>query len=98
MVEAVSDRILIRREAEQEKIGNILTTVHGREKPPVGTVVSVGPGRMKSKNLVPTSVKEGDRVAYTKGTELTVDVGGEKLVVIRESDVLMILDDDTTWG
>lgn len=99
MVEAVTDRILVRREGEKEKIGNILLTVHGRQKPPVGVVVSAGPGALNSKNvLVPMTVSVGDRIAYTPGAGLEVDVNGENLVVIRQGDVLMTLDEDTAWG
>lgn len=99
MVEAVTDRILVRREGEKEKIGSIILTVHGRKKPPVGIVVSAGPGAINSKKvLVPMSVKVGDRIAYTPGAGLEVDVDGENLVVIRQDDVLMLLDEDTAWG
>ena len=63
-----------------------------KEKPQRGTVLAVGPGRITDEGAkLPMDVKEGDTILYGKysGTEVTVD--GDELLIIRESDVLAII-------
>ena len=88
------DRVLIRRvEAEEKTAGGIIIPDTAKEKPQEGEVVSAGPGTLNDKGeLRPLDVKAGDRVLFGKwsGTEVTID--GEELIIMKESDILGIVD------
>ena len=88
------DRVLIRRvEAEEKSAGGIIIPDTAKEKPMEGEVVAVGPGaRGDDGKLQPLDVKAGDRVLFGKwsGTEMKLD--GEDLIIMKESDVMGIID------
>ena len=88
------DRILVRRLDEEEKTaGGIIIPDTAKEKPSEGEIVAVGSGiRGEDGSVTPLDVKNGDRVLFGKygGTEVKVD--GEDLLILRESDVLGIID------
>ncbi len=88
------DRILIQRlEEEQKTAGGIIIPDTAKEKPQEARVIAVGPGkRDDSGKLIPMDVKPGDRVLFGKysGTEVKLD--GEERLIIREDDVLAILE------
>ena len=88
------DRVLVRRVKEEEKTkGGIIIPDTAKEKPQEGEVVSVGTGvRGEDKALIPLDVKAGDRILFGKwsGTEVTVD--GEELLIMKESDILGIIE------
>jgi chaperonin GroES len=80
---------------EQEEItaGGIVLPDTAKEKPQRGKVLSVGPGDRDDKgNYVPMDVKTGDTVLFAKyaGTEIKID--GKKLLILRESDLLAIVE------
>jgi chaperonin GroES len=79
---------------EQEEVtsGGIVLPETAKEKPQKGTVLSVGPGeRDEDGDRIPMDVKEGDTVLFAKysGTEIKMD--GKKLLILRESDLLAIV-------
>ncbi len=88
------DRILVRRIKEEEKTaGGIIIPDTAKEKPSEGEIVAVGSGhRAEDGSVTPLDVKAGDRVLFSKygGTEVTID--GEELLILRESDVLGIVE------
>jgi chaperonin GroES len=88
------DRILVRRlEEEEQKQGGIIIPDTAKEKPQQATVLAVGSGRITEDGKVqPLDVKEGDRIVFGKyaGTEVKLD--GEELLIVREDDVLGILE------
>lgn len=88
------DRVVLRRIEQDEKTaGGIIIPETAKEKPMEGEVVAVGNGaRDDSGNVVPLDVKQGDRVLFSKwsGTEVTVD--GEELLVLRESDIMGVIE------
>ena len=90
----LNDRILVKRIDEEEKTkGGIIIPDSAKEKPQEGKVISVGNGRLAEDGTVrPLDVKKGDTVLFGKygGTEVNVD-GGEHLI-IREDDILGILE------
>ncbi len=90
----LGDRVLVRRVEEEEKTkGGIIIPDTAKEKPQEGEVVAVGPGhRDDDGKLTPLDVKAGDRVLFSKygGTEVKVD--GEDLIILRESDILGIIE------
>ena len=88
------DRVLVRRVQEEEKTkGGIIIPDSAKEKPQEGEIVAAGPGaRNEAGALVALDVKAGDRVLFGKwsGTEVTVD--GEELLIMKESDILGIVE------
>jgi chaperonin GroES len=88
------DRILVRRkEEEEQRQGSIIIPDTAKEKPQEATVLAVGSGRISDDGKVqPLDVKEGDTVVFGKyaGTEVKID--GEELLIIREDDVLGVLE------
>lgn len=80
---------------EQEEItaGGIVLPETAKEKPQQGKVLAVGPGdRDEDGDYIPMDVKVGDRVLFAKysGTEVKID--GKKLLILRESDILAIIE------
>ena len=88
------DRVLIRRSAEEERTaGGIIIPDTAKEKPMEGEIVSVGPGARNEKGeLIAPEVKSGDRVLFGKYAGTDVTIGGEDLVIIKESDVMGIIE------
>jgi chaperonin GroES len=89
------DRILVKRleEGEQQSEGGIIIPDTAREKPQQASVLAVGTGRITDDGKVqPMDVKAGDKVVFSKyaGTEVKVD--GDELLVIREDDVLGVIE------
>lgn len=88
------DRILVRRFDEEEKsLGGIIIPDTAKEKPSEGEIVAVGSGtRGEDGSITALDVKAGDRILFGKygGTEVKVD--GEDLLILRESDVLGIIE------
>ena len=93
----LQDRVLIRRvEPEAKTAGGIFIPDTAQEKPSEGEVVAAGPGvRDEEGKLHPLDVKSGDRVLFGKwsGTEIRLD--GEELMIIKESDVMGIVEGAT---
>jgi chaperonin GroES len=88
------DRIVIKRVEEQETVrGGIIIPDSAKEKPQEGEVIAVGRGKSNEDGKVfPLDVKSGDRVLFGKyaGTEITID--GEEFLIMREEEVLGILE------
>ena len=87
------DRVVVKRiESEDKTKGGLIIPDSAKEKPAAGRVVAVGEGARKdSGELIPMSVKAGDRILFGKwsGTEVTLD--GEELLIMKESDILGII-------
>jgi len=87
------DRVLIRRiEQDDKTAGGIIIPDTAKEKPQEGEVVAVGPGaRKENGDLIPMSVSQGDRVLFGKWSGTEVKIGGEDLLIMKESDILGII-------
>jgi chaperonin GroES len=87
------DRVLVRRvEAEEKTAGGIIIPDSAKEKPAEGVIVSVGTGSRNEAGVVtPLEVKAGDRVLFGKWSGTEVKVGGEDLLIMKESDILGII-------
>ncbi|MFB3132797.1 MAG: co-chaperone GroES [Rhodothermales bacterium] len=95
MIKPLSDRVVVRAEEPEEKTSSgLYIPDSAKEKPQRGTVVSVGPGKVENGNKIEMTVKEGDTVLYGKysGTEITLD--SEEYLIMRESDILGIIDEN----
>ena len=88
------DRVVIRRvEAEEKTLGGIIIPDTAKEKPMEGEVVAVGPGaRDESGKVQPLDVKVGDRVLFGKWSGTEIKLEGEDLIIMKESDIMGVLD------
>jgi chaperonin GroES len=88
------DRVLVRRVDEDTKTaGGIIIPDTAKEKPMQGEVVAVGPGaRDEAGKIQPLEVKPGDRVLFGKWSGTEVKIDGQELVIIKESDILGIIE------
>ena len=88
------DRVVVRRvDADEKTAGGIIIPDTAKEKPMQGEVVAVGPGARDEKGAVqPLDVKAGDTVLFGKwsGTEVTLD--GEELLIMKESDIMGVIE------
>lgn len=93
-VRPLHDRVIARRlEGEEKTAGGIIIPDTAKEKPIQAEVIAVGPGaRDDSGRVVPMEVRVGDIVLFTKwgGTEIKID--GEDLLVLKETDIIGIVD------
>ena len=90
----LADRVVIKRlEAEETTKGGIILTAAAKEKPDRSVVVAVGPGGMVDGKEVKMILKPGDKVITSKymGTEVKID--GEQLTIVKQSDVVAIVED-----
>ena len=88
------DRVLVRRVKEEEKTkGGIIIPDTAQEKPQEGEIIAVGPGgRDEAGKLIELDVKVGDRVLFGKWSGTEVKIDGEELLIMKESDVLGVID------
>jgi chaperonin GroES len=88
------DRVLVRRvNAEEKTAGGIIIPDTAKEKPQEGEVISVGAGTLNEKGeLRPLDVKAGDRILFGKWSGTEVKLGGEELLIMKESDIMGILE------
>jgi chaperonin GroES len=88
------DRVVVKRvESEQKTAGGIIIPDTAKEKPQEGEVVAVGPGgRDEAGKLIPIDLKVGDRVLFGKWSGTEVKIDGKELLIMKESDVLGVLD------
>jgi chaperonin GroES len=89
-VKPLGDRVFIKVSASEEKTaGGLYLPEAAKEKPQVGEVVGVGPGRRNDDGSYTTlEVKVGDRVLYSKYAGTDIKLGGEEYVLLSEKDIL----------
>ena len=85
----LADRVAIRPMEETETMkGGLYIPDTAKEKPIQGEVLAVGPGRIEKGQRVPMELKVGDRVVYGKYSGTQVELDGEEIILIKESDVI----------
>jgi len=85
----LADRVAIRPLEETETMkGGLYIPDTAKEKPIQGAVIAVGTGRREKGELVPMELKVGDRVVYGKYSGTQVELDGEEIILIKESDVI----------
>jgi chaperonin GroES len=89
----LSDRIVVKaQEAEETTSSGIILPDTAKEKPQIGVVVSVGPGKMNdSGDLIKMTLKKNDKVLYGKYSGTEISHAGDELLIMRESDILAIV-------
>jgi chaperonin GroES len=90
----LGDRVVVKQsEAETKTASGIVLPDTAKEKPTRGKVVAVGPGKLDDKGKrMELGVRAGDEVWYGKYSGTDVEVDGEKFVIIRESDILGVIE------
>jgi len=93
-IRPLGDRILVKRIKEEEKTkGGIIIPDTAKEKPQEGKVVAVGKGKYDdSGKLIPLEVKAGDKILFGKYSGSEIKLEGEEHLILREDDILGILD------
>lgn len=87
------DRVVVRRvDSEAKTAGGIILPDSAQEKPSEGEVVSIGTGgRDEAGKLTPLDVKVGDTILFGKWSGTEVKIGGEDLLIMKESDIMGII-------
>ena len=89
----LADRVILKSlEAEETTKGGIILTASAQEKPEVAEVVAVGPGGMVDGKEVTMTVKPGDRIITSKYAGTLVKVDGEEYTIVRQNDILAIVE------
>jgi chaperonin GroES len=90
----LGDRVLVKRVEEEEKTrGGIIIPDTAKEKPQEGEVIAVGPGaRDETGKIQPLDVKVGDRILFGKWSGTEVKLDGEELLIMKESDIMGIIE------
>lgn len=90
----LADRVVVEPVEQEEKTASgIILPETAKEKPQEGIVLAVGPGRYGEEDeRIPMEVKEGDRVLFAKYAGTEVKLEDKKLLILRESDILAILE------
>jgi chaperonin GroES len=91
------DRVVVKRiDAEEKTAGGIIIPDTAKEKPSQGEITAVGPGgRDENGKLIPIDLKVGDRVLFGKWSGTEVKIDGEDLLIMKESDILGVLEETT---
>ena len=92
-IRPLADRVVIKRaEAEERTASGIILAGAAKEQPQIAEVVEVGPGGIVEGKEVKMEVSKGDRVIYSKYAGTEVKVEGEEYIIIRQSDILAVLE------
>lgn len=92
-VKPLGDRVVIKNvEAEETTASGLILSSGSKEKPQMAIVVAVGPGGMVDGKEIAMQVKEGQKVIYSKYAGTEVKVGGEELLIVRQSDILAVVE------
>lgn len=88
------DRVVVKRiEQDTKTAGGIIIPDTAKEKPQEGEIIAVGPGaRGEDGKIVSLDVKVGDRILFGKWSGTEVKIGGDELLIMKESDVMGVLD------
>jgi chaperonin GroES len=94
-LQPLHDRIVVQAAAQEERsAGGILLPDTAKEKPVKGTVLAVGPGKtLDNGKIAPVEVRVGDTVLYGKYSGTEVTVSGQEYVILRQDDVLAIVEE-----
>ena len=93
-IRPLHDRVIVRRlEEGEQKVGGIIIPDSAKEKPQQGEVIAVGDGKINEDGVrIPLDVKAGDRILFGKYTSQEVKLDGEELLIMREDEVLAIIE------
>ena len=92
-IKPLSDRVVVKaQDAEEKTASGIILPDTAQEKPQIGKIVAIGPGKVSDGGgLVKMTVKKGDKVLYGKYSGTEISHNGDDLLIMRESDILAVL-------
>jgi len=94
-VRPLHDRVFVKRleNEEEDKVGSIFVPDSAKEKPQQAKVVSIGSGRLlETGERAPLTVQPGDRILFGKYSGAEVKVDGQEFLILREDEILAVLD------
>jgi len=93
-IRPLNDRVIVKRlDSETKTKGGIIIPDSAKEKPLEGKVIAAGKGKKDEKGVaIPLIVKKGDRALFGKYTGNEIKIDGEELVIIREEDILAVIE------
>jgi chaperonin GroES len=93
-IRPLQDRVIVQRIEEEERTkGGIIIPDTAKEKPQEGKVIAVGKGKMnEAGKLLPLTVKEGDKILFSKYSGTEVKLNGNEYLIMREDDILGIVE------
>lgn len=93
-IRPLNDRVLVKRLAEEVVTkGGIIIPDSAKEKPAEGEIIAVGSGKLNDKGArVPVELKAGDKVLFSKYGGTEVKIGGEDYLIMREDDILGVIE------
>ena len=93
-IRPIDDRVLVKpNEAEDKTKNGIYLPEGAKEKPMIGKVIAVGPGKLNDEGVrTPLSVKKGDTVVYGKYSGTEIELDGDKVMIVRESELLGVVE------
>jgi chaperonin GroES len=88
------DRVVVKRlDAEEKTVGGIIIPDTAKEKPMQGEIIAAGPGARNEQGMVTAlDVKAGDKILFGKWSGTEVKIDGEELLIMKESDIMGIID------
>ena len=93
MLRPLQDRVVIKMmEGEETTKSGIILSASSKEKPQIAEVLEVGPGLKKDGQIIPLEVKKGDKIVVSKYSGTEVKYEGEELIIVRESDILAVVE------
>ncbi len=93
MLKPLQDRVVIKMmESEETTKSGIILSASSKEKPQIAEVIAVGPGLKQDGKIVPLEVKTGDKVVVSKYSGTEVKYEEQELIIVRENDILAIVD------
>ena len=94
-IKPLGDRVVVRPlPAEEKTASGLFIPDTAKEKPQRGTIVAVGPGRVENGTKIDMTVREGDTVLYGKYAGTEIRFGEDDYLIMRESDILGILQEE----
>jgi len=92
-IRPLQDRVLVQPlDADEKTAGGIIIPDTAQEKPQEGTIIATGPGKKtEDGEIMPLEVKKGDRVLYGKWSGTEVQIDGEDMMIMNESDIMGII-------
>jgi chaperonin GroES len=93
-IRPLQDRVLVKREEEEQKTkGGIIIPDAAKEKPIEGVIIAVGKGKVATDGkLIKMDIKEGDKILFNKYAGTDVKIDGEEYVIMREDDIVGVIE------
>ena len=93
MIKPLEDRVLLKmKDAEETTKSGIILSSGSQEKPQIAEVIACGPGKVEDGKKIEMNIKVGDKVITSKYSGTEIKYEGEEYIIVKESDILAIVD------